>query len=82
MLACADRTVPTEAGQNYALLSLHLPSVSDNSGANLTATCTQPGAGDDQVGIGIATIDCEATDPYGNKGTCTFMLTVQGKPQT
>ncbi|XP_033637151.1 hyalin-like [Asterias rubens] len=76
VLACADETIPTEANQDHALLSLNIPVVSDNSGATLTATCTQGGAGGDQVGIGIEAIDCEATDPYGNTGTCTFMLTV------
>lgn len=78
-MACADETIPTEANQDHALLSLNIPVVSDNSGATLTATCTQGGAGGDQVGIGIEAIDCEATDPYGNTGTCTFMLTVVGK---
>ena len=48
----------------------------DNCGA-VTPSCT-PASGS-LFAVGMTTVNCTGTDPQGNMGTCSFMVTVQAK---
>ncbi len=50
-------------------------SANDNCAGVLTATCDPPSGS--TFPIGTTTVTCSATDPCGNKGTCTFKVTIQ-----
>ncbi len=75
VLTCpANITVGTDAGVCTAVVNYPAPTVMDNCSGSITPVCT-PAAGT-AFPKGTTTVNCTATDPGGNTGTCSFTITV------
>ena len=62
--------------QSTALVTWTDPTATDNSGRNVTITCSVNSKS--HFEIGQTDVFCEAQDPYGNNSTCIFTIDVQG----
>ncbi|XP_072048991.1 uncharacterized protein [Amphiura filiformis] len=69
-----DKNKPTDPGSSTAVVSWTEPTASDNSGSVTLTSSHSPG---DSFPIGDTTVTYTATDPYGNKATKTFTVTVK-----
>ena len=55
------------------------PGVSDNTDWSPSVACSHNSG--DAFQLGDTNVTCNATDDSGNTGTCTFMITIQGRVQ-
>lgn len=69
----------TDPGSNSAVVSWPKPLARDNSGYVTLSTSHEPG---DSFPIGETTVSFTAIDPYSNKATKSFTVTVRGKLQS
>ena len=66
----------TDPGLDTATVSWIAPTANDNSGFVTLSSSYKPG---DSFPIGVTTVIYTAIDPYSNKATRSFTVTVRGK---
>ena len=72
-----DKHLVTDPGKANVIVGYDIPTATDNSGENIGVHCHQPPLS--TFIIGKTLVICEARDSSGNKGRCTFSVTVRGK---
>ncbi|TQI71449.1 putative secreted protein (Por secretion system target) [Gramella sp. Hel_I_59] len=72
----SDFSVPSEPGQNFAIVNFNTPSATDNCGIE-SVLQTQGLASGSQFNVGSHTITFEATDLNGLTSDCSFEFEVQ-----
>ena len=78
MIHCPhDKLVPTDVGQDNAVVTWDDPVVTDNSGTAVLVICDPPSGSVFEIGKTIVT--CTATDSAGNTASCRFKVEVVGK---
>ena len=77
MTSCPkNKTMVTDSNLSTAVVTWSDVQVSDNSGQNLTVTCsTESGS---QFGIGETEVICQAVDPSGNQAMWAFTVKING----
>ncbi len=72
-ITCPSNIVVQTCDSQGASVDWPTVQASDNAGTGLQVSCT-PGYG--MFPIGKTTVTCQATDPCGNRSTCSFTVTV------
>ena len=72
----ADQMIGTNDGQSTVSLVWEKPAAVDNSGHDPNVTCT-PTSGTN-FAVGTTSVECVAIDDAGNRGSCVFVITVEG----
>ena len=73
-----NQSLETNPGQSIAVVTWSELEATDNSGQNLTVTCSVESGS--QFGIGEIAVVCQAVDLAGNRATCMFTVKITGKP--
>ena len=78
VVACpVNQTVNTDVSQAHATVVWETPEVTDNSAKSPTITCSIESGS--EFGIGETEVICLAVDLGGNRGACSFTVTVLGR---